>query len=297
MSALPPQNTTSPSAKLKKWAYTALAIGVCIYIVLLLVLKLSESRLLYWNSSSLSKEVDTQVPTRMGIDVDELSIKTADGETLYGWVTYPDPDAANGRWVLFFHGNEGNVSSNLNPDRFRALSHLGLGVVCFDYRGYGKSTGKPTEEGLYLDAKAAYEYLRYTRKVPSDSILIMGFSLGTGVAVNLASSGQPAAGLILEAPYTSIPDVAATHFGWAPVSLLMSNRYESASKIGQVPYPLLILHSSEDEAIPYAQGEALLQQAKARKTLVPLKYKHMEAPKLDSANYYGSVQAFVASIR
>lgn len=268
---------------------------VVIYLLVCLVMKLMEDSFVY-HPNFTTRKVDQTVPTKLGLDVDEVKVNTRDGQTLSGWVVYPDPLRSTGQWVIFLHGNAGNVSDMNHPRRYAALSKMGLGVIAFDYRGFGASTGEPSEQGLYLDAQAVYDYARKTRKLASDQLIIYGYSLGTGVATDLASHNH-ASGLILEAPYMSVPAVGAEDYPWIPVKLLMRNEFNSLEKIPTVNYPLLVLHAQDDKQIPFAHGEAILNAAKAAKTLVPLRGGHIEACIIDSARFYGAIESFASGVK
>jgi pimeloyl-ACP methyl ester carboxylesterase len=279
----------------KKIGWIALGAIVLVYLLILGAYKLLEDRFVY-HPTYTTREVNHLLPTKLGLDIDEVTVNTPDGEALFGWLTYADPAKANGQWVIFLHGNAGNISDMEYPRRYVALSKMGLNVLAIDYRGFGKSTGTPSEQGLYTDAQSAYDYLRKTRKVSSDDIVIYGYSLGTGVASELASHNH-AGGLVLEAPYTSLPAIGAGQYPWLPVSMLMKNRYDTKGRISKVNYPLLILHATEDKIIPYAEGEAVLAAATSAKSMVPLRGDHISASILDSAKFYGAFEVFVSGLK
>lgn len=270
------------------------AIAVVLYLGAALVYKYREQDLVFL--TKLGKQMDPTTTSRLGLDVDEVKLKVPDGETLNGWVVYPDTEKATGQWVIFFHGNAGNVSNRYYPERYKVLTSNGYGVITFDYRGFGNSTGQPSEAGLYQDAEAIYNYAREVRHISSDSLTLFGYSLGTGLATYIASK-QPAAGLILEAPYTSIPDVAGHVTPFLPVGILMQNKFSSLERIGSVRCPLLILHAEDDLLIPFSHGETLLNTAKVSKTLVPIKGGHEMASLKDSARYYGAVLQFLSGLK
>ncbi len=194
-------------------------------------------------------------PTDLGLRFEEVELRTEDDLRLHGWFL-PVPDAALA--VLVCHGNAGNISHRL--DRTLLLqSKLKLSVFLFDYRGYGKSEGSPDEEGTYADGRAAYQYLLDRGFAPS-RIVLFGESLGAAVAVQLAQEKQAAA-LVLESPFTSIPDMAAAVYPFLPFGRLVSTRYDNLEKISSIQMPLLILHGTRDRTIPFEQGERLFQAA------------------------------------
>lgn len=203
------------------------------------------------------------VPRGLGPDpagqIKAVEVKTADGETLVGWWL---PPTAGKPTILFFHGNASSLEGD--SGRWRRIGEAGVGFLAIAYRGYGGSTGMPTETGLHQDALAAYDWAAH--RVSPDTLVIHGYSLGSGVAVRLASE-KPARALVLEAPYTSITDIARrlTH---VPVGLLMRDRYLSTQRIGKVRMPVLIIHGDQDRVIPFTQGEKLYALANEPKTFV-----------------------------
>lgn len=193
---------------------------------------------------------------------EEQMLTTADGETVIAWHVPAKP----GRPViLYFHGNGDYLAGFFG--RFRSLIADGTGVVAVSYRGYAGSTGQPSERGLLQDAAAAYAFA--VARYKPERIVVWGFSLGSGVAVALAAE-RPVGKLILEAPYTSITDVAASAFWFAPVRLLMRDEFRSDQRIGQVMVPLLVMHGELDPTIPVAFGERLFAMANEPKRFVRL---------------------------
>lgn len=203
-------------------------------------------------------------PQAMGLSgVERQALTTADGETVVLWYS----PAAQGRpTVLFLHGNAGAMSDR--ADRLAFYQGRGLGAAFLSWRGYGGSTGRPTEAGLIQDAEAARSFLR-GQGVTDAQIVVVGESLGTGVAVQLAAR-HPVGAVVLEAPYTAAVDVAARAYPWLPVRMLMRDQFRSRDHIGQVTAPLLILHGEADRVIPFAMGRALYDRANEPKTFVSL---------------------------
>jgi uncharacterized protein len=190
----------------------------------------------------------------------DLVLQTPDGERLVAWWKPPVPGRA---LILYFHGNGGSLWSG----RFRAqaLTASGRGLLMISYRGYSGSTGTPTETGLHTDARTAYDWVRQSYE--ASRLVAYGESLGTGVAVRLASK-QPLAGLILDAPYTSTADVASLAYWYVPVSWLMLDQFRSLDIIPKVKAPILILHGTEDHVIPFALGERLYAAAPEPKRFI-----------------------------
>jgi fermentation-respiration switch protein FrsA (DUF1100 family) len=190
----------------------------------------------------------------------DLVLLTPDGEHLVAWWKPPQPDKA---LILYFHGNGGSLWNG----RFRAqaLTASGRGLLMISYRGYSGSTGTPTETGLHTDARTAYDWVRQSYE--ASRLVAYGESLGTGVAVRLASE-RPLAGLILDAPYTSTADVASLTYWYVPVSWLMLDQFRSLDIIQNVQAPLLILHGTDDRTIPFAFGERLYAAAPEPKRFI-----------------------------
>ncbi|MCP3385657.1 MULTISPECIES: alpha/beta hydrolase [unclassified Bradyrhizobium] len=191
---------------------------------------------------------------------EEHILTTSDGEKVIVWHVPPKPGRSV---VLFFHGN-GDFLAGL-AGRFKSITADGTGLVALSYRGYAGSSGAPSEDGLLRDGAAAYSFAR--ERYDAQRIAAWGFSLGTGVAVAIASE-HPVGKLILEAPYTSIADVAAAHFPFVPVRLLIRDPFHSDQRIARVAIPLLIVHGAQDQTIPIAFGEKLFALAREPKQFV-----------------------------
>jgi len=193
-------------------------------------------------------------------EAEEHFLTTADDEKVIVWHVSAKPGHAV---ILYFPGNGDFLAGSAS--RFRAMTSDGTGLVALSYRGYAGSTGQPSEQGLLLDAAAAYAFT--SARYSADRIVVWGFSLGTGVAVALAA-GQPVGKLILEAPYTSIADVAASRFRMVPVRWLMRDQFRSDERIARVTAPLLIMHGARDSTIPIGFGERLFSLAHEPKQFV-----------------------------
>ncbi|MGO4712311.1 alpha/beta hydrolase [Bradyrhizobium sp. 2TAF24] len=235
---------------LLRWAALVAAAG---YVAVVAVLFAFQRSLLY-----PVPQTEAVTPAAAGFPAAQaLQLDTEDGERIIAWHVPPKPGKPV---VIFFHGN-GEVLAWRVP-RFRALVADGTGLLAVSFRGYGGSTGTPTEEGLLRDGAAAYHFAA-ARYAPA-RLVPWGYSLGSGVAVALATT-QPVARLILEAPYTSIVEVAAGKFPWLPVRWLMRDRFASDQRIAALKVPLLVMHGEQDQVVPFALGQRLFALAPAPK--------------------------------
>jgi fermentation-respiration switch protein FrsA (DUF1100 family) len=202
-----------------------------------------------------SRVVDAD-PSRAGLAFTDLEIATADGERLHGW-WIPTSRAPAVAHVLFLHGNGGNVADRIA--HARVLADSGLDVLLFDYRGYGRSTGSPGEEGTYRDARAARAALLAQRGVEPGGLVYLGESLGGAVATELATAHPPAA-LVLQSAFASIRAMARLHYPVVPAALV-PDLYPSVDRIARVRAPVLVLHGDRDEIVPVEHGRALFAAA------------------------------------
>ena len=218
------------------------------YVLLVVVVYFMQSRMLYL--PGVPGRTLTMTPTDIGMDYQDVSIETTDGVTLHGWFI----EGRSSQVLLFFHGNAGNISHRL--DSIRQFQDLGLSVLIVDYRGYGQSEGRTTERGIYRDADAAWRYLIEDRGIVASDILIFGRSLGASVAARLAAQHQPLA-LIVESSFTSVPDIAQELYPWLPARWLSRLSHATREYVRDVQCPILVVHSRDDEIIPFRHGEAI----------------------------------------
>ncbi|MCK5708870.1 MAG: alpha/beta hydrolase [Candidatus Aureabacteria bacterium] len=190
--------------------------------------------------------------------------------SLNGWFINSSTEKNKGT-VLYCHGNAGNMENRISTAYF--LSYAGYDVFLFDYRGYGKSTGTPSEKGFYADALSAYNYLTEIKNIPHQDIIFMGRSIGCSVASHLAVKKQPKA-LVLISPFTSAPDMARLTIIFYPLSFFMSISYDNTKNIPQIKCPLVVVHSVNDEMIPYRMGRSLFEMAITEKKLIELTQGH-----------------------
>jgi fermentation-respiration switch protein FrsA (DUF1100 family) len=250
------------------------------------VLLIFEKRLIYFPFRA-----HDVTPRALGLAHEELRLRTGDGVSLHGWFL---PAGGSRRVVLVCHGNAGNVSHRLD----RALlmqRHLQADVLLFDYRGYGLSDGSPDEAGTYADARAAYGWLR-ERGHPAERIVIFGESLGSAVALELAL-GAEARALVLESPFTSVPDVARAHYWFLPVWPLVRTRYENLRKVTRLRLPLLVLHGDQDEIVPFAQGRRVFDAAPEPKRFHAIRgARHNDTYLVGGEAYWQAFASFLAGL-
>jgi fermentation-respiration switch protein FrsA (DUF1100 family) len=232
-----------------------LIVAVCGYVALTILLYFAQRSMMYF------PETIHTTPAQAGLpNAEEVTLKTADGENVIAWHVPPRKDKPV---IVYFHGNGGALRYRV--PRFLQLIADGIGLVALEYRGYGGSSGRPSEAGLNADAEAAYAFA--AERYPAKQLVLWGESLGSGVAVALAAQ-KPVGRVILEAPFTSAVDVASSHYWFIPVRLLMKDQYRSDQRIGKVSAPVMILHGVKDRVVPFAQGERLFELAHQPKRIV-----------------------------
>lgn len=234
-----------------KWFIVA---GVGAYVAGLLVMLIFQRSLLYFPNPRRLDPAQEGLPAAHVVE-----LTSADGVKLVTWYV---PTQAGKPLVLYFQGNAEGLDARVN--RFRKLTDDGTGLLALNYRGYGGSGGSPSETGLIADANAAYDFA--AKQVAPSRIVAFGESLGTGVAVALAS-GLEVGGLILDAPFTSTADVGAAAYWFAPVRLFMFDQFHSDRRIGKVHAPLLVLHGERDRVVPIGFGEKLFALANEPKRM------------------------------
>ena len=190
-------------------------------------------------------------PDQIGLEYESVRLTTSDGIELEAWYV-PAKDAEV--TILFCHGNRGNITHRL--DSISIFNEIGLNCLIFDYRGYGNSRGKPTEKGTYLDAQAAYQWLIDNKKCNPDQIIVMGRSLGGAVAAYIASKFS-VKGLVIESCFTSYIDMGKKYYPYLPIGLFAFYKYKTLEYLKQVSVPVMIVHSTEDDIIPFEFGEQL----------------------------------------
>ena len=252
-----------------------------------LLWKQLEKRFVFFPSS-----VVEYTPLDVGIDFEEVFITTEDGLRLHAWHV---PGSSDHTW-LWFHGNGGNIGHRVSE---LALLHhkLGVNLLIFDYRGYGRSEGTPSEQGTYIDARAVLRYIRDRNGTALERLVYFGHSLGAAVAVELAVA-EPPKGLILVSPFASVSDMSRLVFPLLPTGWLLRNKYNSLERIAQIHCPLLILHGDQDETIPLSQANKLTNAANFPKRLqiVP-GAAHNDIFEAGGQTYWDPLEQFVVDLK
>src|SRR5208283_2184290 len=222
-------------------------------------------------------------------EVENVWLLTADGVRINAFYR---SNPASKQVLLWFHGNAENIGYGL--EHLRALAKLGVNILAVDYRGYGKSEGKPDEAGVYHDADAAYDYLLKQRHFRAQDIIIYGHSLGGAVAVNLASR-RPCGGLIVESSFTNARAMARRMFAVPAIAYVVKSRFDSLRKIRDVRAPILIVHGTRDEVIPFAMGQQLFAAAPEPKRFYSIEGAgHNNLMEVGGESYLECLHQFVA---
>jgi fermentation-respiration switch protein FrsA (DUF1100 family) len=281
----PPREAPKPAnfwAKLRRIALRWVLILSGLYFLFAVLLYVFQSRLVFHPVKALVMN-----PGEAGMAYEDVELTASDGVGLHGWWV-PAPGSSRGA-VVFCHGNAGNISHRI--DSIRIFRNLGLDTLIFDYRGYGRSGGSPSEGGLYRDAEAAWGHVTGERGTSPDRVLIFGRSLGGAVAAQLASRHSPRA-LILESTFSSIPDMGRELYPWLPRRLA---RYEfaAAEYVKEVSCPLLVIHSAEDEIVPCELGRRVYDAATCRKRFLEISGGHNEGFMTSAGAYTDGLAGFI----
>lgn len=255
---------------------------VIIIFFLWLYIRYFELRSIYYPTRTLEA-----TPADIGLTYEEVNFRSGDRVELNGWFI-PSPGAR--ATLLFCHGNAGNISHRLEfIDIFR---RMGLDVFIFDYRGYGRSRGRPGEKGTYLDGVAAYCYLVSQKGAAPEKIVVYGESLGGAIAIYLAEKLKVGA-LICEGTFTSTVDMGREVYPFLPIKLMVTMKYEALSRIGGVKAPTLIVHSQDDEIVPFRHGQRLYEAAGGPKEFYRMRGGHNEAVFLARDEFSSRIESFL----
>ncbi len=264
---------------------TLLIAAASVYVLLALMLFLFQDRMVFL--SNLPGRALTATPQNAGFDYEDVTLETSDGLKLHGWYV---PAAQARGVVLFLHGNAGNISHRL--DSIAVFRELGLDTLIIDYRGYGRSEGKPSERGTYLDAEAAWHYLVDTRGVAANRIIFFGRSLGGAVVAWLATQYRPAA-VIIESSFSSALDMARKLYPIMPVRLITRLEYPVSEYVSRLRCALLVIHSRDDEIIPFTMAEAIYDSAAEPKSLLEIWGDHNNGFLLSRDRYLSGLDEFI----
>jgi fermentation-respiration switch protein FrsA (DUF1100 family) len=255
------------------------------YLSLALLMWLSQERLVYLPDAG-REHIAT--PADAGLDWQPVALVTADGLTLDAWWLPADNSRAA---LLFLHGNAGNISHRLAS--LEQFNRLGLSVLILDYRGYGKSEGKPSEAGTAMDGDAGWRWLKEQSGHDPGRLVIFGRSLGAAIAAELASRTDPAA-VILESPFRSVPALGQQFYPWLPVRELARLHYPTIDYVTQRSAPLLVIHSEEDEIIPFAEGRTVYEAARSPKELLVIQGGHHNGFLVSETIYLRGIDGFLS---
>jgi fermentation-respiration switch protein FrsA (DUF1100 family) len=263
------------------WTIFATIAGI--YITICILLFLFQRFLIYFPDKKI-----ILTPDQYGLAYEDVFLETNDRIKIHGWLI----KAESARGVLLFcHGNAGNISHRIESIQF--FNQLSLDVLIFDYRGFGKSEGSPDEQGTYLDAAAAWNYLIETKGYHPDQIIIFGRSLGSGIAAWLAGEKHSKT-VILESSFTSLPDLGAKVYPLFPVRLLSRYKYDTLKNLQHITCPILFVHSKNDEIIPYSLGYENFQNAAEPKKFLEIHGSHNDGFLASGKIYENGIQEFLS---
>ncbi|HPR63950.1 MAG TPA: alpha/beta hydrolase [Thermoanaerobaculia bacterium] len=278
------------------WLVQTTLILVFVFGAVLILISLMESWFIYFpdrSTTDLDRNFDILSRSSTVSSVENVTFETADSLLLHGWYCSARGEKGNRPVVLFFHGNAGNL-----PHRLEILStllRLPADVFIYDYRGYGRSQGKPSEKGLYRDGAAAFDDLTQRRSIPANRILLYGESLGGAVAAQVAVEKNPG-GLILQSTFTSIRDMAAAAMPWVP-PFLIRTRMDTVRKIPFVRCPILVIHGTKDDIVPESMGKALWKAAGEKATFLEISGAgHNDIDTIGSDQILSGVREFIDSL-
>lgn len=259
---------------------------LAILIVFIIVLRLMENSMIYFPSKYPE---GFWSPAELGVAAEDCFFTTEGGLRLHGWYA---PEEGAPHTLLWFHGNAGSISHRLDHLKM-LLEQVRVNIFMVDYRGYGRSQGAPDESGLYKDAQAAYDYLVSQKHTEADRLVGYGQSLGGAVAIDLART-RPLAGLIIESSFTSAKDMAKILYPFLPIHYFLGVRFEAAAKIAQLHLPVLIMHGTADEIIPFEMGKRLFAAANEPKEFYPIRGATHNDPYLVGGDgYYATIREFI----
>jgi fermentation-respiration switch protein FrsA (DUF1100 family) len=233
-------------------------------------------------------------PDQIDLPYEDVYVNVTPNERVHGWYFTANNQDSDTRApvVLFCHGNAGNISHRLETAAF--ILSLGADILLFDYRGYGRSDGSPSEANVCADAEACYHWLVDQKSIPPENIVLFGRSIGGAVAIELARKVK-CRGVVIESAFTSAAEMGKRWFPFLPIRFLLRYKFDSIGKIGSVPCPVLVTHSPDDEIVPFEMGKKLFAAAKEPKRFVPLRGGHNEREYLVDSTYAQAISDFIYS--
>jgi fermentation-respiration switch protein FrsA (DUF1100 family) len=254
-----------------------------IYIIITVIVYIGQKRMIFYPVREIAA-----TPENIGLQFEDVILRTKDNVNISAWYI---PATQERAVILFCHGNAGNNSHRL--DSIRIFHDLNLSVLIFDYRGYGKSEGSPTEEGTYLDAEVALDYLINVKHIHPEKVILFGRSLGGAVAAEVALRHKVGA-LIIESGFTSVPELGCKYFPFLPVKLLSRYSYATVNKVSKINTPKLFIHSPHDEIIPFKYGRALYENASLPKEFLEIKGDHNYGFLVSGSIYRDGLNRFIS---
>ncbi|MCB2182513.1 MAG: alpha/beta hydrolase [Desulfobulbaceae bacterium] len=248
-------------------------------------LLIKQSRFIYYPDRTLFS-----TPKEIGLKYESITFSASDGVQLSAWLVPAEPSMGI---VLFCHGNAGNISHRL--ETIEIINRLGYSIFIFDYRGYGMSEGTPSEEGTYRDVEAAWNYLLKHQKVEPSEIILFGRSLGGAIASWLAARTTPKA-CILESCFSSVCDMAASLYPFLPTRLLCRFSYNTLENSGKISAPLLVIHSPDDDVVPFSHGREIFNHANEPKTFLQISGNHNNGFLVTGKRYENGLNNFLDNL-
>ena len=269
----------------KRLIKSILSVLILTWVILSFMVFINQNALIYVPSK---KYLNT--PEYYNLKYENYILSTKDGERINSWfIPHSNPRAT----LLFLHGNGGNISTRL--DSINIFHKLGLSVFIIDYRGYGSSSGVPSEEGTYIDAESAWLFLKNKKHINENDIIIFGRSLGGAVAIWLAHKYRSSA-LIVESSFTSIIDMGRHNYPYLPISLLAKIKYPSDERISRIEVPKLFIHSKDDDIVPYKFGKKLYDLAIQPKSFLDINGLHNNGFLVSGDVYIDGIDNFFIDI-
>lgn len=270
---------------LKRLLQSIIFIVISVWVLLFLMFHFFQKNFIYFPHNEIQV-----TPNYISLEYEDITLTTTDNIEISAWWI---PNKNERATLLFLHGNAGNISHRL--DSISIFHQLGLSVLIIDYRGYGKSTGSPSEEGTYIDAETAWQHLTQEKNINSNEIIIFGRSLGGAVANWLADKYTPAA-LIIESSFTSIPDIGKHYYPYLPINLLARIKYPSIDRMNNIMSPVLVIHSENDEIVPYKFGKELFEKANQPKVFLDINGGHNDGFLISGDKYTDGINRFITDV-